>query len=110
MTPTYRRGSIPNNRYHSDPPRRRWVPDTAAANAMPEPVPEPDPARRLRLIVGELVGPALYDYRKGQTSYASAGDFCAAVVEDVQKYAVEMGLNAEAAEAEARRQLEEYNV
>ena len=46
MTPTYRRGPIPNNRHHSDPPRRRWVPDTVAANAMPEPAPEPDPERR----------------------------------------------------------------
>jgi len=46
MTPTYRNGSIPDNRHHGEPPRRRWVPDTDAVNAMPDPLPEPDPERR----------------------------------------------------------------
>ena len=101
-----RRNPNPTNRYHGEPPRRRWVPATAAANAMPDPVPEPDPERRLRGLVAMLIGPAVDDYRKGQTSYASAGDFCAAVVEDVQAYAAQMELDAVAAEAEARRQLE----
>ena len=45
MTPTYRR-SNPNYRHHSEPPRRRWVPDTVAANAMPDPPLEPDPEPR----------------------------------------------------------------
>ena len=84
----------------------RWVPDTVAANAMPDPLPEPDPERRLRLIVGELVGPAPYDFQHGYTSYASADDFCTAVIEDVHKYAAEMELDIEAAKAEARRLLE----
>ena len=110
MTPTYRNGSIPTNRYYSEPPRRRWVPDTDAANQVAEPVPEPDPARRMRLIVAELVRPALYDFRHGYTSYASAEEFCTAVVEDVRKYAIEMDINVDAAAAEARRQLEAYNV
>ena len=110
MTPTYRRGSIPNNRYHSDPPRRKWVADTVAANAMPDPLPEPDPERRLRGLVAMVIKPMVGDYRKGQTSYASADDFCAAVEEDVRKYAVEMELDIEAAVAEARRLLEAYNV
>ena len=100
------RSSIPTNRHHSDPPRRRWVPDTVAANAMPDPPPEPDPERRLRGLVAMVVRPAVGDYRQGQTSYASANDFCAAVLEDVRKYAAEMELDAVAAEAEARRQLE----
>jgi len=38
MTPTYRRGSNPNYRHHSEPPRRRWVPDTDAVNQVAEPV------------------------------------------------------------------------
>ena len=106
MTPTYRNGSIPDNRHHGEPPRRRWVPDTDAVNAMPDPLPEPDPERRLRLVVGELVQPALYDFQHGYTSYTSADGFRAAVMEDVHKYATEMDLDIEAAEAEARRLLE----
>jgi len=106
MTPTYRRGPIPDNRHHSDPPRRRWVPGTVAANAMPDPVPEPDPEQRLRGLVAMVVRPAVGDYRQGQTSYASADDFCTAVLEDVREYAAEMELDIEAAEAEARRLLE----
>ena len=105
MTPTYRNGSVPDNRYRSER-RRRYVPDTVAANAMPDPPPEPDPARRLRLIVGELVQPALYDFRQGQTTHASDEDFRTALLEDVRAYAMEMDLDTEAAEAEARRQLE----
>ena len=106
MTPTYRNGSIPTNRYHSEPPRRRWVPDTAAANAMPDPLPEPDPERRLRGLVAMVVKPMVGDYRKGQTAHANADDFCTAVVEDVREYAAKMDLDVEAAVAEARRQLE----
>ena len=30
-----RRSSIPTSRYHSEPPRRCWVPNTIAANQMP---------------------------------------------------------------------------
>ena len=99
-------GIAPGDRCRSELLASPWAVGTDAANAMPDPLPEPDPERRLRLIVGELVGPALYDFQHGYTSYASANDFCAAVVEDVRKYAVEMELDIEAAVAEARRLLE----
>ena len=116
MTPTYRNGSNPTNRYHSDPPRRRWVPDTAAVNAMPDPLPEPDPEERLRGLVGTFVDPMVYDFWHSHPFHAEEvsdaddyGDdakFRADVVHGVREYAAEMGLDVEAAEAEARRLLE----
>ena len=107
-----RRNSIPDNRYHSELPRRRWVPDTVAANQVTDSLPEPVPdlARRLRRLVAMVVNPAVRDYRAGQTTHASDDDFRTALLKDVREYAAEMDLDTEAAEAEARRQLEVYNV
>jgi len=99
-----------DRRWSGDRDAGRWVPDTEAANRMPEAVAEPDPERRLRGQVAMAVKPAVSGYRKGQTSHASADDFRAAVLDDVRGYAAEMGLDIEAAVAEARRQLEAYDV
>ena len=115
MTPTYRRGPIPDNRHHSDPTQRRWVPDTVAANAMPDPVPEPDPERRLRGLVAVFVNPLVYDFWHSHPFHGEDindddddgdAEFRARVVRDVREYAAEMELDIEAAEAEARRLLE----
>ena len=95
-----------DSRWTGDRGAGRWVPDTVAANAMPDPPPEPDPVRRLRGLVAIVVNPMMYDYQQGFLSYASVADFCADTIRGVREYAAEMDFDIEAAEAEARRQLE----
>jgi len=93
-----------------------WVVDTDAVNAMPDPLPEPDPERRLRGLVGTFVDPMVYDFWHSHPFHAEEvsdaddyGDdakFRADVVRGVREYAAEMDLDIEAAVAEARRLLE----
>ena len=97
-----------------------WVVDTDAVNREPDPAPEPDPEGRLRGLVGTFVDPLVYDFWHSHPFHAEevndADDydddakFRADVVHGVREYAAEMDLDIEAAEAEARRLLEEYNV
>ena len=96
----------PDYRHHSDPTRRRWVPDTVTANQMPEPVTEPDPERRMRALVAVFVNGLVSDFIYGHTSHANANEFHAGVRESVRGYAAEMDLDIEAAAEEARRLLE----
>ena len=93
-----------------------FVVNVAAVNAMPDPLPEPDPEERLRGLVGTFVDPMVYDFWHSHPFHAEEvsdaddyGDdakFRADVVHGVREYAAEMGLDVEAAEAEARRLLE----
>ena len=93
-------------RCQSEPLASPFISGTATMNTAPEPPPEPDPVRRLRGLVAIIVNPMMYDYQQGFLSFANAADFCAGTIEGMRGYAAEMELDIEAAEAEARRQLE----